>query len=49
MLLNWAFTAHWFVSFGGADRRLTEQGRNGRGRYSIKFHVLDDLFGERVV
>jgi hypothetical protein len=31
MLLNWAFTAHWFVSFGGADRRLTEQGRN-RGR-----------------
>ena len=28
MPLNWAFTAHWFASFGGADRRLTEQGRN---------------------
>ena len=29
MAFNWAFTVHWFASFGDADRRLTEQGRNG--------------------
>ena len=44
MPLNWAFTAHWFASFGGADRRLPEQ----RGTVLIKFHDRDDLFGERV-
>jgi hypothetical protein len=45
MPLNWTFTVQWFVSFGGADQRRTEQGR----RYSIKFRGLDDLFGEQVV
>jgi hypothetical protein len=28
--LSWDFTVRWFASFGGADRRLPEQGRNRR-------------------
>lgn len=28
MPLSWGFTAHWFASSGGLDRRLTEQRRN---------------------
>ena len=28
--LSWDFSVYWFASFGGADRRLPEQGRNRR-------------------
>jgi hypothetical protein len=38
MPLSWDFSARWFATFGGADRRLTEQGRN-RGRCCIQFHI----------
>ena len=47
MPLSWGFSVRWFATFGGADRRLTEQGRN-RGWSCIELHGLDDL-GERVV
>jgi hypothetical protein len=30
MLLSCDFSVRWFASFGGADRRLPEQGRNRR-------------------
>jgi hypothetical protein len=42
MSLSWDFSTRWFATFGGADRRLTEQGRN-RGRRYIELHGLDDL------
>ena len=36
MPLSWDFSARWFASFGGADRRLTEQGRNrGAALYRV--------------
>lgn len=44
MSLGWDFSARWFASFGGADRRLAEQGRN-RGRHCIELHGLDHLLG----
>jgi hypothetical protein len=46
--LSCDFSMRWFASFGGADRRLPEQGRN-RGRRCIDLHGLDDLLGERAV
>jgi hypothetical protein len=30
MPMSWDFTAYWSASFGGANRRLLEQGRNRR-------------------